>query len=144
MTDAQIPTKMMIEVLHDGQRVFADFSRRMKDEQLKAYFLKESHTRRDFALELEAIANLGAHIGGTASGLEHRVWGDLKKDLGGGDHALLVTAEQMQDAAIQAYRKLLENDSVTVSVRQVLEGQHDHIKRSHDQVEAYRDSAKLR
>jgi uncharacterized protein (TIGR02284 family) len=115
----------------------------MKDEQLKAYFLKESHTRRDFALELEATENLDVNLGGTTSGLEHRVWGDLKSHLGGGDHTLLVTAEQLQDTAIKAYKELLENDTVTLPVRQILERQQDHIKRSHDQVEAYRDSAKL-
>jgi uncharacterized protein (TIGR02284 family) len=143
MTDAQMLLRTLIAVLHDGQRGFADFGKRMEDEQLKAYFLKESHTRRDFALELEATANLGVNIGGTASGLEHRVWGDLKSDLGGGDHALLVTAEQLQNTAVKAYNELLENDTVTVSVRQILERQQDHIERSHDQVEAYRDSAKL-
>jgi uncharacterized protein (TIGR02284 family) len=143
MTDAQMLIRTLIAILHDGQRVFADFSQHMKDDHLKAYFLRESQIRRDFALELEATANPGVNIGGTVSGLEHRVWGDLKAGLGGGDHTLLVTAEKLQEATLKAYKELLKNDAVKVSVRQVLERQQEHIRRSRDQVEAYRDSAKL-
>lgn len=86
MIDANALLRTLIEVLNNSQRGFADFSQRMKDQQMKAHFLKESHTLRDFAWELEATANLGPNIGETASGLEHRVWGDMKADLGARDH----------------------------------------------------------
>jgi uncharacterized protein (TIGR02284 family) len=47
-------------------------------------------------------------IGGAATGAIHRTWADLKASLGGGDHSLLETAEQGEDAAKKAYREALE------------------------------------
>ena len=41
---------------------------------------------------------------GTTAGTLHRVWGDLKAKLGGGDHTLLETAEQGEDVAKEAYK----------------------------------------
>src|ERR1700753_768631 len=97
----------VIKVLLDGQKGFADIGEHLKDEALKHYFLAESLKRANFRAELEnELHRAGVHDvheTGTASGTVHRVWGDLKAKLGGGDHELLVTAEQGEDAAKKAY-----------------------------------------
>jgi uncharacterized protein (TIGR02284 family) len=72
---------------------------------VKAFFVKESQTRAQYANELEFAAALKREEGGTAAGAMHRFWGDLKGKLGGGDHTLLETAEQGEDTAKEAYQK---------------------------------------
>jgi uncharacterized protein (TIGR02284 family) len=70
------------------------------------------------------------------------VWGDVKAHLGGGDHTLLETAEQGEDAAKKAYKEALEDGSVTSVVRELLVKQQSHISSLHDKVKALRDSKK--
>jgi uncharacterized protein (TIGR02284 family) len=62
--------------------------------------------------------------------------------MGGGDHTLLETAEQGEDAVKKAYVEALQKPEVSGNIRQILEKQQTHIKQSHDQVKAFRDSKK--
>jgi hypothetical protein len=57
----------------------------------------------------------------------------------GGDHTLLETAEQGEDAAKEAYQKALRESVLRGSVRQILMKQQSHVQQSHDQVKAFRD-----
>ena len=101
--------------------------------------MNESQTRGTYASELAAAAGLSAgEAGGTTAGSVHRVWGDVKAHLGGGDHTLLETAEQGEDAAKKAYQEALGDTSVAGSVRALLQQQQTHILSSHNQV--FRDS----
>ncbi len=139
MTDQQDVVKDVIEVLHDGEKGFAEVGEHIKDPQVKAYFLKESQTRGEFAGELEMAVGLGKDVGGTASGTVRRYWGDLKGSMGGGDHTLLETAEQSEDAAKKTYADALKKTDISASIRQILERQQNHIISSHNQVKAFRD-----
>ncbi len=139
MADQQDVIKDVVEVLHDGQKGFADIGEHIKDPQVKAYFMKESQTRGEFARELQAAASLGNDVGGTAGGAMHRFWGDLKANMGGGDHTLLETAEQGEDVAKKAYEEALKKSGLQAPVRQILQRQQDHILSSHNQVKAFRD-----
>lgn len=135
--------KTVIQVLHDGERGFADIGEHLKDAQLKSYFIQEAQTRGSFARELEAeygtTTGESNDIGGTAAGTIHRVWGDLKANLGGGDHTLMETSEQGEDAAKKAYSEALQDDSISGSLRSILTKQQAHIQQSHDKVKAFRD-----
>ncbi len=136
--------KTVIQVLHDGHRGFNDIGEHLKDPQMKSFFLNEANTRETFANELEAEYGTDSgesnDIGGTAAGTIHRVWGDLKANLGGGDHTLLETAEQGEDAAKKAYKEALEDQEVSGNMRSILQRQQTHIQASHDKVKALRDS----
>jgi uncharacterized protein (TIGR02284 family) len=134
--------KDVVEVLHDGQKGFAELGKHLQDTQVKTFFMKESLTRSQFAGELESAAGLESDTGGTASGAMHRFWGDLKGKMGAGDHALLETAEQGEDVVKKAYQDALQNPEVSGNIRQILEKQQTHIRQSHDQVKAFRDSKK--
>ena len=79
-------------------------------------------------------------VGGTAVAAIHRSWGDLKAKLGGGDHTLLETAEQGEDAAKKAYQEALDDSSISGSVRSLLQQQQTHIQSAHNKVKAFRDS----
>lgn len=144
MADQRDLIKNVIQILHDGERGFPDIGEHIKNPQVKAFFLQEAQTRGTFARELETelgqSSSEAGDIGGTTAGTVHRVWADLKANLGGGDHTLLETAEQGEDAAKKAYADALNDNSLTGTLRSLLQRQQPHIQQSHDQVKAFRDS----
>jgi uncharacterized protein (TIGR02284 family) len=142
MADTNELVKTVIQVLNDGARGFKDIGEHLQSPELKTFFLQEGHIREQFAREVQATAGVSEDVGGTASGTVHRVWGDLKAKLGGGDHTLLETAEQGEDAAKKAYQEALADSSIDSGVLAVLQRQQPHIQASHDKVKAYRDSYK--
>jgi uncharacterized protein (TIGR02284 family) len=133
----------LISTLLDSQKGFADIGEHLKDETLKRYFLAESLKRASFRGDIEEILHHnGVHDikeSGTTAGTLHRVWGDLKAKLGGGDHALLETAEQGEDEAKKAYKDALDQD-LPLPVRQLLAEQQAHILTAHDYVRNHRDA----
>ena len=146
MADQTTLVKAVIAVLHDGAKGFPDLGEHLKDTQAKYFFLSEATTRGEYARELEAaLASVSSEevgdVGGTTVGAIHRTWGDLKAKLGGGDHTLLETAEQGEDAAKKAYKEALEGSEVSdPRLRQLLTTQQTHIIASHDKVKAMRDT----
>lgn len=135
--------KSVIQVLHDGQQGMASIGSELKDEAAKHFFLEETQVRANFAAELaNELHRLGVHDvneTGTASGTVHRVWGELKAKLGAGDHSLLETAEQGEDAAKHQYAEALQ-EKLPGTVRDLLLQQQAHILESHNIVRALRDS----
>lgn len=139
MADSNELVKTVIEVLHDGQTGYVDIGEHIQNPEMKAFFMSESKTRGSFASELAIAAGL-TNVGGTAVAAVHRTWGDLKAKLGGGDHTLLETAEQGEDAAKKAYQAALADNTVTGSVRALLQQQQTHILSAHNKVKAFRDA----
>lgn len=141
--ETEIILKSLINILQDSQKGFADIGDHLKDETLKRYFLAESLKRANFRAELEnELHRAGVHDvkeTGTTTGAIHRVWADLKANLGGGDHTLLDTAEQGEDVAKKAYEDAL-NRELPLPLRQLLVEQQAHVLSSHDYVRAHRDS----
>lgn len=135
----------LINTLQDSQKGFADIGEHLKDETLKRYFLAESLKRANFRAELENELHRegvkDVKETGTTAGAVHRVWGDLKAKLGGGDRTLLETAEQGEDAAKKAYQDALEQD-LPAPVRQLIAEQQAHVLTSHDYVRDHRDALK--
>jgi uncharacterized protein (TIGR02284 family) len=133
----------LVDFLRDSHQGFTELGNHIKDESARVFFMKETQARANFAGELE---NELHHLGvkdvkqsGMFSGRVHRAWGELKANLGGGDHTLLATAEQGEDAAKKAYAEALE-EHLPGDVRDLLTRQQAHIQASHDQVKALRDS----
>ena len=135
--------KSVINSLQDSQKGFADIGDHLKDETLKRYFLAESLKRASFRGDLEEVLHQnGVHDideTGTTTGTLQRVWGDLKAKLGGGDHTLLETAEQGEDAAKDAYADALKQP-LPLPIHQLLSEQQAHILTSHDFVRNHRDA----
>jgi uncharacterized protein (TIGR02284 family) len=140
MAGVDSAVKAVIQVLHDGHEGFAKIGEHLEDPIKKQYFLDESQTRAKFEHELKYAAGVTEDLGGTAAGGVHRAWGDIKAHLGGGDHTLLDTAEQGEDAAKKAYEEALKHQDIHSSIREVLVRQQSHIRASHDKVKAFRDS----
>jgi uncharacterized protein (TIGR02284 family) len=142
MADLNGHVKTVIEVLHDGHEGFTTLGEHLKDPTTKQFFVSEAATRHKFEHELRNVVGVAEEIKGTAAGAVHRTWGDLKAHMGGGDHTLLETAEQGEDAAKKAYKEALEDPEVHASVREVLTHQQSHVIAAHDKVKALRDSTK--
>jgi uncharacterized protein (TIGR02284 family) len=141
--EMRLALNSLINTLLDSQKGFADIGEHLKDETLKRYFLAESLKRASFRGDLEEVLHQnGVHDikeSGTTAGALHRVWGDLKAKLGGGDHALLETAEQGEDKAKEAYADALKQD-LPLPVRQLVADQQAHVLSSHDYVRSHRDA----
>ncbi len=133
----------VISVLLDSQKGFVDIGEHLKDPTLKHHFLAESLKRASFRGYLEEILHQdGVHDikeSGTAIGTFQRIWADLKANLGGGDHTLLETAEQAEDAAKKVYADALKQE-LPLPVRQLLTEQQAHVIASHDFVRSHRDA----
>jgi uncharacterized protein (TIGR02284 family) len=136
--------RSVIDILIDSQDGFQKIAEELEDEGLKRWFLEESLRRAEFRGDLETILHQeGVHDieeGGTAAGTVNRVWVELKAKLGGGDHTILATAEEGEDAAKAAYAEALAT-FLPHPVRELLTRQGAHIEESHDFIKAARDKA---
>src|SRR5947209_2685812 len=94
MSEMRSSVKTLIQVLHDSHQGFQDIGEHLKDSAAKRFFQEEATVRAKFEHDLKQAAGATEDVGGTVVGSAHRVWGDLKANLGGGDHTLLATAEQ--------------------------------------------------
>lgn len=143
LKEAESVMQNVIENLIDSQQGFLQIGERLHDPTLRRFFMAESLKRAEFRGELETILHQeGVHDieeSGTVAGTVHRVWADLKSRLGGGDHTLLATAEEGEDAAREAYEKAIGTPSLPLLIRQLLTTQAAHIQLSHDYVRAARD-----
>lgn len=135
--------KSVIDVLEDGQKGMAEIGEHLKDERLKTYFLGESLKRAEFRGSLESELHrhgvADVHQSGTAVGAFYRAWVDLKDKLGGGDLALLETAEQREDQAVSAYRDAL-NRELPLPLRELLAAQEAQVVLSHDFIRERRNA----
>ncbi len=139
---SETAVQCVIEILIDSQEGLATVGERLQDRTLKRYFFAESLLRGRFIGQLEtALRQRGVskfrERGSTAATL-HRTWARLKSKFLGGDHTLLVTAEQGEDAVTEIYGKAMEAYLPT-AIRQILAAQAVHIQLAHDFVKAKRD-----
>ena len=141
--EVKLALSKLISTLLDSQKGFSEIGDHLKDETLKRYFLAESLKRASFRGDLEEVLHQnGVHDvkeSGTTIGTLQRAWGDLKAKLGGGDHTLLETAEQAEDAAKDAYADVLNRD-LPLPVRQLIAEQQAHVLTAHDFVRSHRDA----
>ena len=135
--------KELIETLRDGHQGFTELGHGLKDNEAKRFFMEETQVRAEYAAELEnELHRMGVKdvkVGTSMSSKAHRVWAELKNKVGGGDHALLDTAEQGEDTAKKAYEDALKQE-LPAPLRELLQRQQAHVQMSHDRVKALRDS----
>ena len=137
--------KDLIETLRDGHQGFTELGHHLQDSTAKTFFLEETQVRAAYAAELEnELHQMGVKdvkVSTSTTSKAHRFWGELKAKMGGGDHALLDTAEQGEDVAKKAYADALKTE-LPLPVREMLVRQQEHVQHSHDKVKALRDSKK--
>ena len=127
--------RRVIEILVDSQDGLATVGERLQNQALKQYFFAESLLRAQFILQLEtALHQRGVSTfweKGSAAATIHRTWARIKSRFLGGDHTLLVTAEQGEDAVTEVYSKALET-YLSTSIREILTAQEAHIEFVHE------------
>jgi uncharacterized protein (TIGR02284 family) len=136
--------KDLIETCRDGQNGYLHAASQVENPELKNFFDEQSLERGRFAVELEdASKRLGeveASDTGTVAGVVHRAWFEFKGDMGGGDHSILVSVEQGEDRAKQAYEDAMKA-ALPESVMTLIREQYTRVKANHDKVRDWRDAA---
>ena len=132
----------VIEILVDSQEGLATVGERLQDQTLKRYFFAESLLRAEFISQLETVLRQRGvsrfrERGSTAAVL-HRTWARIKSRFVGGDHTLLVTAEQGEDAVNEIYSRAMETYLPT-AIREILTAQAAHIQLTYAFVKTARD-----
>jgi len=133
----------LIQSLIDSQEALVEIGEKLEDQDLKRFFLTESLKRAEFRGELESVLNQegvgNLREGETAPGPAQRTLAKLRlHGHDAGDHSLLTTAEQGEDAAREAYSSAIHANLPT-PVLDLLASQALHIAESHDFVKAARD-----
>jgi uncharacterized protein (TIGR02284 family) len=132
----------VIEILIDSQDGLATVGERVQNQTLKRYFFAESLLRAQFIDELKtALRQRGVSTfreKGSAAATLHRTWARIKSRFIGGDHTLLVTAEQGEGAVTEVYSKAMETYLPT-SIREILAAQEGHIELVHEFLKTERD-----
>lgn len=134
----------LIALNRDDQKGFQEAAEKIEAHEIKTYCLAQSRSRAHFIGELQTqVHALGSEPEntGTVSGALHRAWMDLKSALGGGDLAILVATEAVEDHAISTYSKAL-SESLPADVRGFVERQFESVKQSHKTVKAMREGLK--
>ena len=137
----------LIETLKDGQEGFRQASEAVKDSQLKSLFSEYSLQRSKFAGELQNEAiSLGEHNPENTSstaGAMHRAWINLKSAItSADDHAILAECERGEDSAVNEFKKAMEEEELSASIRDTISRQYIDVKRAHDRIRELRDAAK--
>jgi len=130
----------VIQSLIDSQEALVEVGEKLSDQQLRHFFLAESLKRAEFRGELETVLNQEGvgHVreSDIVSGSVQRALSGLRSRLReAGDHTLLATAEQGEDAAKVAYDNAISAIPL-MPIRNLLTSQASHIQESHDVLKA--------
>ena len=136
---------MLVSTCKDGEYGFHSCAEHVKSENLRSVFNARAAECRQAAAELQSLIreNGGkADDSGTTTGAMHRGWVAVKGTLTGySDLAMLEECERGEDAALDRYRKALE-ETLPPMCRAIVERQYEGVKRNHLQVRSLRDTAR--
>jgi uncharacterized protein (TIGR02284 family) len=135
----------LIKINRDGEKGYQDAAQHAKATELQSFFRQQASERARFAGQLETeLGRLGEQTSKKESGhvtaAVHRGWIDVKQSLGGGDHSLLESVEQGEDAAKESYQKAEQSGGLPENILTIVRQQSRSIQAAHDQVKALRDS----
>lgn len=117
------------------------------DSDLKILFREKANQSIRLNLELsENVTKMGVKVetGTTNTGRIYRVWMDLKTLFGGATRRVILdNCESGEDAALLAYRRVLESDVLSPSVKAMITSHYGELKVSHDRIKALRDAERI-
>ena len=135
----------LIETSKDGKEGFKSCAEDIKQQDLKAFFVKRSADCATAAAELQsAVRSLGGEpeTSTSVAGDLHRRWVDVKSIFTGkGEEAVLNEAERGEDHALKAYKEALEkiDKHQLLHIRDLVVRQLQGVQRNHDEVKALRN-----
>lgn len=131
----------LIELNLDSQRGFEKAADIFDDDALASTFRTMGGERGRMAAELRSIGSRYdvEESDGSMAGDLHRAWMSLKDAVTGDDHAILVTAEEGEDHAVETYEEALDRD-LPSEVASIVRRQFADVKDGHDKVRDLRDA----
>jgi len=107
----------LISILEDGKLGYTNAAEHIENLSMKADFLEYARERALFIVELQdEINKLGKSTdtsGGGPLGALHRTWIDIKSSFTGGDTEAIINAcVTGEEAAIEKYKKALEDNNL--------------------------------
>lgn len=135
----------LIEISRDGAEGFKTCARDAADPELKRYFQNRAESCEEAVRKLSSeVRQYGGNpdSSGSAAGVLHRAWVDLKTATTGYDNlAVLEECERGEAAAVIAYENALREE-MPGDLRALLDQQFEGAKRNHDRVRQLRDTAR--
>ena len=132
----------LIGICKDGQAGYQSAIDSTNDVVLKELFGRLTTQRAVFAAQLKgAVETLGCkpRETGTLEGALHRGWANIVASLKK-DEAHTVLAECGEDAAVEAYRKVLSEAPLNGELRSLVSTQAAAVKDTHDEIRLLRDA----
>jgi uncharacterized protein (TIGR02284 family) len=115
---------------HAGASRYADYFREVGAERRKVI--------DELSAESRALGGTPAEYGSAAATL-HRRWEDLRTALGGGDKAILAEIERGEDYLMEEWRRVLEDERMSVDALAVVRPCFASIRRGHDRAKQLRE-----
>ena len=135
----------LLQISRDGGEGFKTCADDVSDSALKMYFLNRAQSWDQIHHTLSAeVRNYGGNPNpsGTATGVLHRTWIDIKTGLTKQDNlAVLEECERGEAVALMAYENALRQE-IPDNLRVLLERQYEEVKKDHDRVRQLRDEAR--
>ena len=139
----------LLGTVENGRKGFAETAEKVEADghpALAADMRELAEQRLRMANELKALAaSEGPPIeagDGTVAGAMHRTMMGIRDALSGDDpYAVLAAAEQGEDHAVDEFENALEED-LPMTVRSVLQRQHENVLTAHERVRALRDNSR--
>jgi len=129
----------LISILEDGKLGYTNAAEHVENPAMKTDFLEYARERALFIVELQdEINKLGKSTdtsGGGPLGALHRTWIDIKSSFTGGDTEAIINAcITGEEAAIEKYKKALEENELEHSQVYVVSKQLNSIQNTLSQI----------
>jgi len=129
----------LISILEDGKLGYTNAAEHVENLAVKADFLEYARERALFIVELQdEINKLGKSTdtsGGGPLGALHRTWIDIKSSFTGGDTETIINAcITGEEAAIEKYKKALEDNELEHSQVFIVSKQLNSIQNTLSQI----------
>jgi len=117
----------LLEKTYDAEKGFNKAAENIEHAPLKSYFRKKAQERLNFGRELkQEIRSFNQDVdkGGSVTGTAHRAWMDVKSLFSANDEeSMLNEAIRGEKAAIEEYVEVLNDTSLPISTKSILQSQ---------------------
>ncbi|MDH7912892.1 PA2169 family four-helix-bundle protein [Winogradskyella sp. SYSU M77433] len=122
----------LLEKTYDAEKGFKKAAENVENPSLKSYFSDKAQERYNFGHELKSeLVSFNQEIdkGGSATGTLHRAWMDVKSLFSSEDEeSMLEEAIKGERAAINEYKEVINDTSLPLSTKSILESQKTKIE----------------
>ena len=116
---------------YDAEAGFNKVAKEVTDKSLETYLLNKASERKAFGYEIkDELKSIEGEInkGTSLEGDMHRAWIDVKSVVGKNDvESMLDEILRGEKVAVEEYEKVIENDDILLSTKEVLQRQKDQI-----------------